>query len=375
MKHTITITTAALALGMALPATAANYSAAASWAETHGITVHKLRGFAEMVEADTDGDIRFEVYSGGSLLPAASMISGLRDEVAVYGHITSAYMPADMPVDNVLNDLSFAINDPMVGAFATIDVKLNNPRLQAEYNDNGVVFGTGYSMTNYYLICRAPVRSAEDLRGLRIRTGSSAHIEWAESVGAIAVSVPATEIYTGLQRGNVDCSTGDASFLTTSFQLQEVAAGVTLLPMGTHTSGGEFFNARFWADRTPEERTILLRALAQASANLQIDWNAQAEAALVSANENHNVEIIEPTPDMHETHAAFVTQYVEGLPAASQASRGVADADEVIEQFIAAQERWEALLADVDRTDTEAVAQLLWDELFSHVDVTTYGLN
>ncbi|MFC4353421.1 C4-dicarboxylate TRAP transporter substrate-binding protein [Fodinicurvata halophila] len=374
MRRYIALTTAAACMSFSIPAAAETYSAAASWVETHGITVNKLRNYAEYVSEDTDGNIEFEVFSGGSLAPAASMASALRDEVAMYGHITSAYMPADLPLDNVLNDLVFIADDPMAAAFASTEVKLNSDALQQEYADYNLVFGTGYSMTTYYLICNTPISSVEDLEGKRIRTGSSSQIKWAEHVNAISVSVPATEIYTGLERGTIDCSTGDASFLTSSFQLQDVAKHTTLVSLGTHNSGGEFFNGDFWQARTPEERRILLDNLARAEAELQVDWARQAETALEEAKSN-GVELIEPSEDLKQSMEEFTEQFLENLPETSMEERGVSDPSELIDAYIEAEARWKDLLSDVDRTDSEALTELLINEIYADIDVETYGVN
>src|SRR5690554_4649555 len=159
-------------LTMSGMASAATFTASTPYGETHGITKFKLHAYAKRVAEQTGNGITFDVHSGGVLLPAKSALSGITNGVAQYGHVTGAYVPADLRYDNVLNDLAFVVSDPMAAAIATTEVKLTNDLLQKEYLDNKAVFGSSYSMTNYYMICREPVLTAADVKSKRIRTGS-----------------------------------------------------------------------------------------------------------------------------------------------------------------------------------------------------------
>jgi TRAP-type C4-dicarboxylate transport system substrate-binding protein len=373
MKKNVLAATSVVVFGVALVTSAASaHTATSPYAETHAISKHKLKGFAERVSKASDGKLKFDVYTGGTVLGAKSSLDGIGDGVAQYGHVTGAYVASDLPLDNVVNDLSIGADDPLAAALAATEVKFNNATLQEEYARNGVVFGAGYSMTNYYLICKKPVRDLGDLKGIRVRTGSNAQVKWAQHVGAVSVSVPATEIYTGLERGSVDCALGDASFLTTSFKLQEVADYVTLLPVGTHTSGGEFFNAKFWRARSEQERKLLLDKLAESMAALQVYWSEQQKKSFEEAKDNR-VEFIEPTGGLNQSFDTFVEGFIKDLPKAAMADRRVKDPSQLVEQYLAAEKKWKEKLEGVDRTNVEQVADLIKAGLYRSIDVKQYG--
>jgi len=367
------LSTAVALIAMSATASAATYTASTPYAETHGITQYKMHSYVKRISDKSAGDIAFDVHSGGVLLSAKSALSGLSDGVAQYGHVTGAYVPSDLRYDNVLNDLAFVADDPMAAALAVTQVKLSNELLQNEYKANDVVFGSGYSMTNYYLICKDQITTPEELKGKRIRTGSSAQIQWTQHMDAVSVSVPATEIYTGLQRGNIDCALGDASFLTTSFKLQEVAKNVTLISLGTHTSGGEFFSVDFWEGRDKSERELLLSELAYAIAELQVSWAAQANDSLEEAKLN-NVAMHEPGEALQFAVDEFQSEFVKGLSEASMESRGVKDPSAIVDQYLQSEKKWKELLANVERTDVEALASLIRSELYSDINLEQYGM-
>jgi len=360
-------------LTMSGMASAATFTASTPYGETHGITKFKLHAYAKRVAEQTGNGVKFDVHSGGVLLPARTALSGITNGVAQYGHVTGAYVPADLRYDNVLNDLAFVADDPLAAAIAVTEVKLTNELLQKEYKDNKVVFGSSYSMTNYYVICRNEVTTPDALKSKRIRTGSTAQIQWTQTMDAVPVSVPATEIYTGLQRGNIDCALGDASFLTTSFKLQEVAKHVTLVSVGTHTSGGEFFQQKFWKERSPEERKTLMSELAYAIAELQVEWDKEAKDALEEAKAN-GVTLHQPSSALQDAVSKFQDEFVASLPKQSMESRKVQDPTAIIEQYLEAEQKWKDLLKNVDRTDKAALAAMIREQLYDRLDYETYGL-
>lgn len=218
------------------------------------------------------------------------------------------------------------------------------------------------------------MRSLADLKGKKIRTGGSVQNKLVVHVGGEPVSVPATEMYTGLQRGSVECALGDPSFMTSGFKLQEVAKFATTLGIGTHTSGGNFFNAKFWKDRTDAERRILLDQLGRSLAELEIDWAARGLAAYEEASSN-GVEIIEPSAEMVTMKDDFAKAFIAELPAAATKDRGVDDPTAIIDAYLEAEAKWTELLEGIDRTDTAAVIKLVQDELYSKIDAAIYGMN
>ena len=372
MKKLLSATALALVATTA-PAMADTYSASSWLSATHMITVHGFENLSKNTAEATNGGVEFEVFSGGSLLPAKGTLSGVGDGVASYGSVTAAYIPADLPHDNIINDLAFVASDSLAAAFASTEIKMTHPTMLKEYQDHGVVFGIGYSTPLYHFICKGAVRSMDDLAGQKIRTAGNSHVQWVNSIGGVPVSVSAGEIYTGLQRGSIDCTMGDASFLTSSFKLQEVADSVTVLPMGTHTSGGNVLNTDMWQALSGEERRAILDNLAVALTEMQQEWEAQSIEALEVAAGN-GVEAIEPTDEMASALAAFSSDFIAKLPAKSMEDRGVDDPSDLINAYLASYKKWVGLLADIDRTDRDAVLALVRGEIYDKIDENSYGL-
>lgn len=374
MRYGNLLTSAALAatLGAFSLAASAETFRAATWNAAGSPNDKFLSDFAEQVKEATGGTVEFEVFPGGALLPPKGTLPGIVSGVAQIANITAAYIPSEMPFDAVTADLSFVADNQLALAFAKTEVTFFNEQMQQELKDKGVVFATGFTIGIYNLICGFEADSIDDFDGKKIRTSSGAQVAFAESIGGVPVSVPATEIYTGIQRGSLDCTAGTPLFLTDFFKLTEVAKSVYLIPLGSNANGGYYFNKEFWTDRTPDERRVLFKALSRATAKSMIDWAANIDKAWAAAREA-NVALNEPEPAALEKLDGFTKQFLADLPTSTMEKRGIADPTPLINQLVAAIDKWKKLLADVDTTDLDAVTALVDREIFDKIDVNTYG--
>ncbi|WP_236638035.1 C4-dicarboxylate TRAP transporter substrate-binding protein [Mangrovicoccus ximenensis] len=363
---------AALLATAAVPAGAETFRAA-GWVNGESPSGVFIKYFVDFAEEYSGGSLEFEGFTGGVLFPAEGEVAGLSSGVAHMSSVTSSYAPSDMPNDTVITDVSFLAEDQLALAFAATELRFLNPALQAEYDGHGIVFAGSYSQSVYNLICDFVVTGIDDFKGKKIRITTSSHGDWVRDVGGVIVSVPGGEIYTGLQRGSLDCAFGTPLFLTDYFSLIEVAESDYLLPMGSNSNGGYFFNADFWQDRTPEERRILLNAISSALAMNMAEWGAKAVSALEEAGKA-GVTLVEPEPAAVEKLDAMKAHFLDGLAQTEMDKRGIEDPTPIIEGLLEGMERWKVLLADVDTTDWKALDALIQREIYSKVDVETYGM-
>ncbi|APZ55239.1 C4-dicarboxylate TRAP transporter substrate-binding protein [Salipiger abyssi] len=372
--RTILAATAAIGLGAgALPAAAETFRAA-TWNVSGSPNDVFLNDFADQVREATGGEIDFEIFPGGVLLPADGTLPGIASGVAQLANITAAYIPSDMPVDAVTADLSFAADDQLALAFAKTEVGFFNEQMQKEIRGHDLVFVTSFSIGIYYPICSFDLSSVDDLDGRKVRTSSATQIEFATQYGAVPVSVPASEIYTGIQRGSLDCAFGDALFLTDYFKLNEVAQSVYRLPLGSNATGGYYMNEDFWAERTPEERRAMFKALSRATARSMIGYQAKVDQAWEAA-EAAGVALNEPSEADMAALAEFNEAFIAKLAQSEMDKRGIDDPTQLIDDMVAAMDKWKGLLEEVDTTDLDAVTALLDQEIFDRIDVETYGLD
>lgn len=373
MKHLLTIT--ALAGLMATGASAETTFIANSFYD--GAVPMSGEGYirwAELVEELSDGDLVPEVYTGTVLLAPRASLQGIQDNVVQVAHATAVYTPSDMPVANAVQELGFAYSDPVPTIFAVTDFSINDPVQLREWKDLGLVYLGAYATPAYVLMCSSPVRNLAEMKGKRIRTAGSTVSVWVEEAGGIPVNVPSSEMYTGLERGTLDCATNAASDLKDR-SLLEVAEHTTLLSTGMYWAGPQWgYNPGFWASLTPEQREILMEASARSMARMVIAYNAKVEEGL-QASMDGGGNVYEPEEDL----AASVAEFRDRTSAAAAEKAGseydIDTPGKVIADFEATMQKWQDLLANVDPTDEDALTEIAMREIYSKIDPVTYGVD
>lgn len=374
-RHTL------LTLAMALWATTNSHAqqvqniTATNWmATSHVLNRENYQKWAQDVAKASGERMKIEVHSSGSLVPARTTMQGVRDGVAAVGIVYPPYTPSEFPLNNVLNDLVFVSDDDMAAAFAYTELNLKNAALQAEWRKNGGLFLGGYSTPVYNLLCsRKTIRDVNDAQGLKIRTAGGAQNAWIKALGAIPVSVPSSDIYTGLERGSIDCTMSDPSNLGTSYRFWEVAKTVTRLPMGVVVGANYVFNTKDWKSYSDEQRRILIDTIAWGIARSQVGYHNEVEIALKGARER-GLEMVEPSAALNEKLAQFKRDLAKNLPQQAMQERKVADPTALIQDYLSAEQKWKQLLQSIDRSSAEAVHKVLSDNLYQQIDPANYGL-
>ena len=373
MKKLIAAT--ALAGLMAAPAVAQTNFIAFSWYDM-GVPMSSpgMVEWAELVEELSGGELQPEVFIGAALLAPRAAGQGIRDNVVQVGHHAAIFTPSDMPVASAMNELGFNFDDPLPTIFAVAEFSMNNPVQLQEWADNGMVYIGAYTTPPYVLMCASPVRNLAELRGKRIRTAGSAVSVWVEEAGGIPVNVPSSEMYTGLERGTLDCATNAASDLKDR-SLMEVAEHTTMVSTGMYWSGPQWgVNSGFWASLTPDQRSAMMEASARSMARMVIAYNANVDAALEAALAAGG-NVYEAEDDLLASVEAFRDRMLEEIYDIARDDFGIANSEEVVDDFIATMEKWKELLADVDPTDEDALTALAMQEIYANIDPETYGVN
>jgi TRAP-type C4-dicarboxylate transport system substrate-binding protein len=346
---------------------------ATTWLEpSHILTKDAYVPYLADIKTATNGAVDFELYTSGALVPAKTTLTGVGDGVAQLGLVAASYTPSELPLSGMINDLAFISADPMAAALAFTELAMTNQRLVDEYMAHNTVTLGAYSTPSYLFACTTEIKSVADLNGKKIRTNGTAQNEWMSSLGAVPVSVPSPDIYSGLERGSIDCTLGDATNLENGPKFGEVTKSVTLLDQGTALGISYVYNQDFWKAIGPEARRQILDVTAKAVALKQISYEGAVKDSM-DKTKARGTTINEPDQSLIDALAAFRQTVIETFPKRTEADRGVADPTELATEFLALQEKWKTLIAGVDRTNVDAVAELINSEIYAKVDENTYG--
>lgn len=359
---TTAMTCAALTLGATAQASI-NFIANSWYDQQHPHSLFGYTEWAETVRELSNGELDPEVYTGTVLLAPRAALQGIRDNIVQVAHHAAIFTPSELPVANAVQELGFNFSDPLVTSLAVTDFSLNNAAQLEEWEEVGVVYLGAYTTSPYVLFCREPVRNLREMQGKRIRTAGSMVSQWVEQAGGIPVNVPSSEMYSGLDRGSLDCASNSPLDLITR-SLWEVAEHTTMLPTGMYWSGPQWgYNPDFWSGLSEEHRRVLMEASAKAMTRMIVQYVKLDESSLAEAREKGN-NIYEPEGDLLESAENFREAAISEIYDVARERHGIQEPEALIDDFLAAYEKWEALVAEVDREDEEALAQLAMREIY-----------
>lgn len=330
--------------------------------------------WAERLEEESGGELKPKVFYGDALLPASANLSGLRDGIAQVTYHPATYTPSDMPEDNIIAMLALGFDDSVAAVLAQMDFVHTDPEMQARYKTNGGVYLTSFTTPLYHLICKKPINTIEDLAGVKIRVPGAVRAEWAKSVGAVPVSVPSAETYSGLEKGQLDCAALPTDDLK-GMSLSEVAKYVNGPTLGIYFHGWmHAVNRDFWQGLSQEHRQLMMKVSMEQALATSVAHLERAETVKAEAVANDGVKIIPAPAEAAKSVADYAAN--EARAAAISAGKekfGMADPEGLINRFMATYDKWEALLADVDKTDLTALNALAEREILSKI-ASDYGM-
>lgn len=162
---------------------------------------HKvLEDWAKKMESLTGGDLKVTIFPGGALGKPPHQYDNAVKGITDIAFGLQSYTPGRFPLTSVM-ELPFLISKGETGALVLW--KLYEKYLHSEYSDSKILWvfmhGPGQVFTT-----KKEVRTLDDLKGLKLRSPGPVMSEVIQKLGAVPVTMPITEVYTGLERGTVD---------------------------------------------------------------------------------------------------------------------------------------------------------------------------
>lgn len=198
------MTTAALTLAGAAPAMAENWTMTTTWPSSLEL-IEIDKHWVELVNQLVDDDkLTIEFYDGGSLVPAGEVFGAVRSGTVQAG--------ADWPGYWAGRDSAFSPLSTTASLFNAVDYvnwiqEWGGADLYNEvYGKFGMVY-LPYGVTNNrsgFRTVDKPVKTIEDLNGLRLRLSGLEQGKLLEKLGGNQVSMAGGEIYQSLERGVID---------------------------------------------------------------------------------------------------------------------------------------------------------------------------
>ncbi|ARK30146.1 TRAP transporter substrate-binding protein [Halalkalibacter krulwichiae] len=248
-----------------------------------------LYKFQEIVESETGGSIKVEVFPNGQLGGDREVFEGLQFGT-IEGTTISTGPVAQFAPRFQMFDLPFLFPNTEV-AYEILDGSIGEDLL-GDLPEQGVI-GLNYWENGFRHLTNngKEVASLEDIKGLKIRTlENELHIDMWRELGANPTPMAFTELFAALQQGVVDGQENPAGNVTTSkfYEVQDYL-----------TKTGHIYNASlfmisetFWNTLTDEEQEIVRKAADEAR-DYQRELNQQEEIEAFTFLEENGMTIIE----------------------------------------------------------------------------------
>lgn len=318
--------------------------------------------FAGFLSEESGGEMTGTIL-GPEVISLPQMKDALQTGLANVGNALPLYFAADFPLTGKAGDMALMGRSPHAMGWAMTEFGVTCAPCQDEFKKFGAVFLGSGSSNVYVLLTTKPVRTLDDLKGMRLRSGGAPYSRWAENFGATPVNLPVGDTFEAMSQGTIDGTMASIVDML-SFRLLDVAKYVTNVPLGTyHVTSNFTIGGGAWADMSVEERTQLARAANRGNPQLTDRWGFQLPEAANGAVAGTDIEIIEPGEEFLAASNGFAQ-----ADAAARAAENEQSA-----QFAALVEKWSAIVDEVGN-DPEALAARAWDEIWANVDFNTYGM-
>ena len=184
-----------------------------------------IAAWAKELEEKSNGALRVKVFPGAQMGPPPKYYDIARRGQADIVWMVHGFTPGRFPLTEISN-LPYMVSSAEVGA-----KMLNDPTLRAKFLDKehkGVKPLMLWTHQPGVLhTAKKPVRSIEDMKGLRIRFASAPVKDMIVALGATPVGMPPTQMAESMQKGTIDGAFTDYVGAGLAFKLGPVTKYTT----------------------------------------------------------------------------------------------------------------------------------------------------
>ena len=213
------------------------------------------RKFADEVTKQTNGELKFEVYPGSSLMKTVAQFSALRRGALDLTIYPLAYAGGEVPEVNIglMPCLVTSYEQGMAWKTAKIGEELT-----ALLDKRGVKILTWVWQAGGIASRSTPIVVPDDTKGLKVRGGSREFDLMLKQAGGIISSVPSNEIYAAMQTGSLDAAVTSSTSLI-SFRLEEISKAVTTGAKGSFWFMFEplLMSKQIYDSLTPDQQKVI----------------------------------------------------------------------------------------------------------------------
>jgi TRAP-type mannitol/chloroaromatic compound transport system substrate-binding protein len=236
--------------------------------------------FSKAVKEMSGGKFEISVHAAGELMPAFGVVDGVQQGSIEACHTVPYYFYGKDPAFAIGSAIPFGFNARQMNAWM---MHGNGRKLMNEFYGNyGMVSfnggNTGTQMGGWF---RKEIKSAADIKGLKMRLGGGLVGDVMTKMGAVPQSIPGGEVYLALEKGTLDAAEWVGPYDDQKLGFNKVAP-FYYYP-GWWEGGPEvdfFINKKAFDALSPENKAIVNAASAYAAQDMLAKYDALNPIAL-----------------------------------------------------------------------------------------------
>jgi TRAP-type mannitol/chloroaromatic compound transport system substrate-binding protein len=218
-----------------------------------------LPRYAKAVKEMSGGRIEITLYPPAALVPTFELLDGVGRRVVEMGYGATVYWMGTFPFCQWAWGIPFAFDILDQYDYLWWEAGMNNLMREAFATKNVFFIGPIYSDEWGGTMCRKPIRSLKDYKGLKIRSFGIVAEIWKMN-GAGIVRLPGEELYTGISTGVIDGANWGSPYGNIATKLHEVAKYYCGPSLINYDMEDMFINMDAWKSLPKDLQAIFISA-------------------------------------------------------------------------------------------------------------------
>jgi TRAP-type C4-dicarboxylate transport system substrate-binding protein len=227
--------------------------------------------WGEKLEKASNGRLAFKHFPSSQMGPTPQMYDLARTGQAEVSWFLHGGTPGRFPLTELAH-LPYVVGSAEIGTKVINDRELRSKYLDAEHKGVKLLLLFTHQPGNVHTTRKA-IRSADDMKGLRIRFASPTIRDFVAKLGATAVGVQPTEQLEQLQKGGIDGTFTDYGGAGVAFKMGGTIKYTTEM-YSYVTSFGLAMNPDFYAKLAPDLQKLLDQSVTGIEKEVGEGWDA-----------------------------------------------------------------------------------------------------
>ncbi|HEY9567883.1 MAG TPA: TRAP transporter substrate-binding protein DctP [Thalassobaculum sp.] len=181
-----------------------------------------IEAVSKYVDEQTGGKFTIQIHYGGALSKGQDNLDNIKLGAFEMAQICAGYHPGKHPAINVLDLPGLPLADPEVHMMVH-EAMHKHPAIEAEFKKwNAMLYLSVLQPQSELMGTGEPPLKMEDFAGMRVRALGGTG-EALKNLGAVPTSVPAPEVYNGIERGIFRAAAFPYTYAFASYKIDEIA--------------------------------------------------------------------------------------------------------------------------------------------------------